>query len=245
LAVDRYRNGVQHPVRLLLSGDPHGDVGYLGHVCVEAVEQQANRIFLLGDVAWGWPDGIGDALKDGMEALVQTFGVPFWFLDGNHDNHALLPEDATEPVDLGDGITYVPRGVAFEADGTRFLVMGGAYSIDQQGRKRYVDYWPEEMPTASQWQRAIDSGRADVLLSHEAPGDHVLGGRHDADIARYPEAARMRANLLALIDVAQTPVAFHGHHHVRRTETIGGCTIHGLAANVTADLGSTFLYVTA
>jgi hypothetical protein len=61
------------------------------------------------------------------------------FVDGNHDNIALLRRsytgaDAAGFIRVRDRLSYAPRGLRWTWDGVRFAALGCAYSVDKAWR---------------------------------------------------------------------------------------------------------------
>lgn len=229
----------------LLVGDVHGDKDFLGSCFFVAEAKGANRILQLGDFGWAWPrmkltkKQWGERyepvpqyeLEKLAEKLVQRFGIPLYAIDGNHENHDELDHDADEFVPKGDGVFYVPRGLAWEWDDKRWLSMGGAYSIDLRNRTPGVSWWPEETPCWEQIDRANKRGKVDVVVSHDAPWGVDVPGEHAAGKVIHRPSRWTRKGLASILDACQPQFWFHGHHHVRYTADLGSCLVQGLASN--------------
>jgi hypothetical protein len=218
-------------MRLALCGDPHGDRGYIQKVFQFAAAQDCEKVIALGDLAWMWPTGrnprypkVDRTFRATVRDRIQNTGIPFVFLPGNHDNYDELPDDENaEPVELEPGITYLPRGCRWEWAGQRFAAIGGAYSIDKQGRleahaywNQPLTWWAQEIPAPFVYERVIAGGPLDVLLTHEAPGGYYEPlGHHRNDEHLYREAAFVRSQLRDVVAACRPKILVHGHHHVR------------------------------
>ena len=82
------------------------------------------------------------------------------FVDGNHENHALLD---TFPVEEWHGgkihrikpsVIHLMRGQVFEIDGKNIFTMGGASSTDKEYRKENVSWWERELPSPEEYEEA-------------------------------------------------------------------------------------------
>lgn len=224
---------------LAFIGDLHSDRMATTSVleCV-ARDPHLERIIQVGDLNY-FPGGDrGEAFLDAINETCADIDVTFEFIDGNHDNHEALAD--LERDDLGRGIVrdyvrYLPRGYRFVDGGLTFLAFGGAVSIDRWLLTPGHNWWPGEMPTYSEYARAIEAGPADVIIAHERPlaGPPRLQGN---DVPHIPSdvLADAHANARAMMDLARSVGAktyVHGHHHVRYSDTIDGLRLEGLGMN--------------
>ena len=102
------------------------------------------------------------------------------FLDGNHENFDML---AQYPVTQWRGgkvqrirrnVIHLMRRQVYNIGGQKLFTMGGGYSIDRFRRHEGSSWWPQEMPSAEEYQEArrnlVDAGmQVDYVLSHAAP----------------------------------------------------------------------------
>jgi predicted phosphodiesterase len=151
----------------------------------------------------------GAAYLDYLNFCLVAAGAWLIWVDGNHDNIKLL-EGLYAPGKpryqsggagmwkVRDRIIFVPRGTAWVWGETKFLGIGGAFSVDQdhtrakheKGLKRdkyrlqqgkpihfyegisnlWEEWWPEETISDDERDKARAIGSADVVISHDAPG---------------------------------------------------------------------------
>lgn len=112
----------------------------------------------------------------------------FAFLDGNHENHEMIWELPTETrwggtvhVDkrkYGE-IIYLKRGEIYTINNKKFLVVGGATSIDKHLRTEGKDWWATEELSQSDIDNTLDNldlhkRKVDYVLSHTCPESLVL-----------------------------------------------------------------------
>jgi hypothetical protein len=173
---------------ILLSGDFHanarGELSILTkeHLCSKYSAEQFNRInfhIILGDGGFRWP---GNEDVDAFN--LQSFAArPFPVLSviGNHEPMLgmTLPE-----ADIGIGetvylvykkplVAYLKRGRVYHIDGFKFLVLGGALSVDRAYRTPGKTWWQEEywsMQEKSALHELLDADyEFDYVLSHTGP----------------------------------------------------------------------------
>jgi len=104
------------------------------------------------------------------------------FVDGNHDDFEWLSKLPIEDKFNGkvgrasENIFHLRRGEVYNIGWSTFFVMGGAHSIDKQLRTFGIDWWPQEIPSYSEWNYAIDNLEkvnytVDNVLAHTMPSD--------------------------------------------------------------------------
>lgn len=171
-------------------------------------------------------------------------------------------EEATGPVEIRDHVLYLRRGLRWVWDDVRFLAIGGAYSIDKQWRveemnkrllnkaryyqdedsdlealkERFALWWPEEMITDTEVERAIEGGEVDVVFSHDAPAfidlNTYFAQRGEHFFKDEENTLRNRQQLTRVFDAVRPRFWYHGHYHIPYTERIDLCTFRGLSANI-------------
>jgi predicted phosphodiesterase len=256
--------------RILLCGDTHGNLGHCRTLLGEARRNNAEAIVILGD--WGYwehqPAGV--EFLDELDELAAHHGLLVYAIDGNHDKTQLLLDtyghqrDDEGFVIVRDRIRYAERGHRWTWAGTRFIALGGAYSVDKPkrlelerlrkrsiikanqyrraGRKHPADtsgtmWFPEEEMSDEDLARilAADSTPVDVLLCHDKPrGAHVDRNRKDLPEC-WANQDRIQLTALAL----RPSLIAHGHLHWRYTDHIRvdgdrWARVEGLAADPTA-----------
>jgi predicted phosphodiesterase len=216
-AVSRGRPGIDPvaaPARIAVAGDWHGSAAWARKACDHARDQGAEVLLHVGDFGYQFIPWFLDAV-DGAE-------LPVWFVDGNHDDHDWL---ARQPVDpdgrrqLSEYVWHLPRGFRWTWDGVQFLACGGAYSVDRGWRVLGSSWWAGETISDDDVARCVAGGRADVLLSHDAPSGFVIPTIDDRGTpAPFPpfalaESGRHRQQLRRVVDAVRPSVVLHGHYH--------------------------------
>lgn len=163
------------------------------------------------------------------------------FVDGNHENHDVLHDMASEKRFDGQvhaipgypHVIHLMRGCVFDlplsaSETVSALVMGGARSTDRMGRTEGVDWWAREMPTEEEYDRCDASLEArgwkvDYVITHELPADlriRALGWQSYAELA---SSADPLSNYLQWVydslDKNVLRCWYAGHYHV--DETVG------------------------
>lgn len=214
-------------MKILLVGDTHGNPAGIIYAFSAATFLDCDRIVQLGDFGyWEHKQGGGEFL-DLVSELAQTHDVPFYWIDGNHENHTKLRKEyASENTfwTIRNGLFYIPRGTRFTWGGTRFMGFGGAYSIDRGWRKIGESWWWEEEITDEEVEAAIaDPEPIDVLLSHDVPSGvdmRLMMARRGFDYKNIPASEKGRMQLRKVVNAVRPSHVFHGHYHVNYRQEV-------------------------
>ena len=249
--------------KILLAGDFHGNANHAERVFWRARAEGAEAVVQLGDYGFGWETrqykGTGGVVECAftrtMEKFVARTDIPFYWIDGNHENFDLLestlgglyPEDDGTYM-LRPGVFYIPRGTMLNWSGVRILCCGGAVSVDRRHRTPYVSWWPQEAITDENVERCALQGEADILLTHDFPWECNIVDRHLAPY--WGEEANTNSSLdrmrvSTILNECRAYAVFHGHLHIPYYEEIrypnGSAVVKGLDCDATPLDGSTHL----
>jgi predicted phosphodiesterase len=143
----------------------------------QKVLTKEDYIIICGDFGGVWSGG-----KDDQYWLnwLDTRNFTTLFVDGNHENFALLNEYPVETFcggkvhKLMPSVLHLMRGEIYEIDGKKFFAMGGAASHDMHLRTEFKNWWREEMPSEEEYDNAINNlayhnGNIDYVISHCCP----------------------------------------------------------------------------
>jgi hypothetical protein len=146
----------------------------------EEVFREIRYHIILGDGGFLWPGNErGDAYN--YKTLAKR-PFPVLCVIGNHE--PVLGRRDLEEADIGIGekvilvnrepfVAYLKRGAFYDIEGSRFLVLGGALSIDKAYRKPNKSWWEDEYwrpeEEAALWELLAGSPEADYVLSHTGP----------------------------------------------------------------------------
>lgn len=210
-------------MKLLILGDTHGCWADLNIVIARALRKHPDitGFIQVGDWGYAFPgtkpfEFMDIYMEDELLALARS--IPFYWLDGNHENFDVLEKDqgAWQP-----GIKYMPRGSTLDFDGTAAMFFGGAASHDRAYRIEGLSWWPQEFITYKQTMDALEhKGQIDVLFSHEHPASFPYSDKRYGpdDIFGIAE----KNALEAIREKFKPKWSFFGHHHAfSRGETNG------------------------
>jgi len=237
--------------RVLIAGDTHGNLDWIGTLCKLAVRHGCEGIIQLGDFGL-WPNM--RVLRSENRAVINhgwltavaerctTHGVWMRVIDGNHDAHPLardaFPVDDAGIRSLRDGVLdWADRGAVWTWCGVRFGALGGGVSIDRQSRVEGRSWWPTEVITGEQIDALEDRAGAqglDILLTHDSP---VLPGslRPLSDPVMAADCARSIRCVIDAVARTRPTVVLHGHYHVGHRAVLdfahGSVRVDGFASD--------------
>ncbi len=225
--------------RVALIGDTHGDADWTVPVIHSLGQSGVDCAVQLGDFGW-WPE-LRQSFVQKVGRAAAAHGMVFAFIDGNHEHHENLrkvvnkadPEAlvSASPVLMPEGVWYLPRGCSWEWSGVKFRAVGGAFTVDRQGRVFGKSIFHCEAPSAAEIEKAAAAGPADVLLCHDYPefGHHVPSEYGGAVPLLDQHASRkVREQLAWLCSKIEPSLVVHGHWHHRYSLAKRGVRVEGL-----------------
>ena len=208
--------------RIFITGDKHGTFTPLFGLAEKNELLESDILIIAGDAGYVWKDDY----KYTVESLEQVFPGTVAFIDGNHENHAVL--NRTE-ISLWNGgrvhrirpnVLHLMRGQDFAIDGTSIFTMGGGYSIDAAMRIPGRSWWPEEMPSddeyAEAWTNlAAHGNKVDVIVSHAAPEETMQMFVQTGEIShRFLQEGRLNVFLENVRQTVEHRHYYFGHMHL-------------------------------
>ncbi len=207
--------------RIFITGDTHGDID-IGKVSVRRWPLQKeltkeDYLIILGDAGLVWYNSPKDNY---IQKWWQDKPFTTLFVDGNHENHEAL---AAYPVEvwkggkihrIRDSVFHLMRGQVFTIEGLKFFTMGGADSVDKAFRHPFVSWWPQELPSVSEYDEALAN-----LAAAGMQVDYVL--THDCGAHLYPKLCSGKGvhaingffDRLEYEEKLQFRHWYFGHHH--------------------------------
>ncbi len=221
---------------MILTGDLHANLmGELDFVRPGALARALGKsvlreryLIILGDGGFLWD---GDLIAAHNGPLLQEFDAMPWttlVIPGNHENFpAIYRNDNLVTFEgqpfyrLSQKVLYFKRFGAYELEGRRLLILGGARSIDKDARIAGKTWFSEEVLSAEERREIMERlpGHYDAVLAHTAP-ESVVGQM----FAKFPdfkplggingiEHDRNAVFFDALLPRLKVPYWFFGHFH--------------------------------
>ena len=225
------------PEVIALAGDWHSDTLWAVNAVEVAHEVGAELVISVGDFGY-WPQfSHGVHFLDTLTQKLAAYNMTLWFVDGNHEDHAALrelPVDADGLRTITSYIKHIPRGFRWTWDGTTWMGLGGAVSVDRDWREAGVDWFPLEVITEQDATYAVREGNVDVMVTHEATMGvpFLLSGPSSWPADALVDANRVRQRLTEVVETVNPNYLFHGHHHCAYSGDNGhGTMVRGLHCN--------------
>lgn len=213
-------------MRIWVTGDTHGNFSNLIAFIQHWELGPDDLVIILGDAGFNY---FGDELGDKKrKKLVNRYNVKILCIHGNHEERPWNVEGYKE-VDWMGGRVFVQQafpnilfardGSVFEFGDTKWLVAGGAYSVDKYWRLITGNHWfPEEQPS-DEIKEDVESmlirhnNEMDYILSHTAPLKYepvevFLAGIDQSEVDKSTE--RWLDGIESTIDYKHW---FCGHYH--------------------------------
>jgi len=166
---------------IYLTGDTHAnlDIGKLNTKNFPQQKDLTKNDFLIicGDFGLVWD---GSAREIYWQDWLSSRNYTTLFVDGNHENFDILrrmplsEKFGGQVREIASDIYHLERGQVLTIDGKKIFVMGGARSVDKDGRIEHLSWWKEEMPAIWEMDRALSALEAvnwevDYVVTHCAP----------------------------------------------------------------------------
>lgn len=161
------------------SGDIHGYPWDVKKFCKKHQLTQKDIIVLLGDVGANY---YGDHRDDTMKEALAKLPPKILCIHGNHEMRPWhvagyrLTDWNGGKVWLQDrypNLLFAKDGEIFTLDGKKYIVIGGAYSVDKLYRlARGYGWWEDEQPSEeikAYVEKQLSKNDIDVILSHTCP----------------------------------------------------------------------------
>lgn len=237
---------------VILLGDIHGDM----RAVMRKVRQMDLRdvvIVQAGDFGFSIDaDGLQSEKKyrKTLELYNKSFelrGITFYAIRGNHDDPSYFDGRFTM-----SNLVLLPDYSVLELNGQRWLLVGGAVSIDRLPRQLEIAkgggaWWFSGEGFALDKEKIAAAGKVDVVVTHTAPDGacgYELVGRNDmlqtfikdgdhtllADIARE-QAAMQKMWQLLRFQGSELRNWYHGHFHKAVGNTFQGTRFRCLAVD--------------
>lgn len=166
---------------IYITGDTHGDFRRVTALCHTVNSTLDDILIILGDAGINYYEDYRDAQR---KQMLVSLPITLFCIHGNHEARpeytglyqtkrwrggTVFLEDAYP------NILFAKDGEVFDFDGTKAIVIGGAYSVDKFYRlERGWNWWNNEQPSAEAKQTVEASlaglgNTVDVILSHTCP----------------------------------------------------------------------------
>lgn len=171
--------------KIYITGDRHGNFSDIGEFCVKTKTKKDDIMIVLGDAGINY---YGNKKDIKLKESLSNLPITLFCIHGNHENRPNNIDSYEEKNFLGGtayiepnypNIIFAKDGEAYDINGYKCLVIGGAYSVDKEYRLlRGYSWWEDEQPTPSiknAVETKIEALRhtVDVVLTHTCPSKYI------------------------------------------------------------------------
>lgn len=204
--------------KIAFVGDTHANGRRLDAIIGAVAALEIDTIVQVGDFGF-WPrQKDGERFLDQVSETATYEGVQIHWVDGNHEDHEMLPHGTEVPWKVRDNLIWHPRGTTSELGGKRFLWLGGAVSVDKYVRTPGYDWFFNEIPNRDEWGRAHAAGKVDIMVTHDGPAGSTYRGMPEDWIPKdLLNASRyFRDGLEWVRQEVKPSLCVHGHWHQQK-----------------------------
>lgn len=225
-------------IRIGLVGDLHGNTKEATDILNKMGDRKISHVFVVGDFGLWTHFADGHEFLDDLNSVAAANNLSVYAVGGNHENWdhwewfcANMPTSKGMAL-VRRRVLLIPKVHNFTLSGRKFVVAGGAVSIDAEYRRARergdVDdwsgrrtkgtgartlWWDNEQLTDDDVRKLNHHSYAnsDVLLTHDCSNYTHFQGRLKPD----PESERHRRRIDNVISATKPKVHFHGHMHTK------------------------------
>lgn len=206
---------------IYITGDTHSDYD-IHKLTTDAFPEQKeltrdDYVIVAGDMGVCWD---GYRQDHYIQSWYENKPWTTLFVDGNHENHAILDSLPVEEWNGGKihrispNIIHLMRGQVYTIDGVRIFTMGGAQSTDKEYRKEDVSWWVREMPSDEEYDEAISNlsrhnNEVDIIVTH-CCSDHA---KARVDMKYMFNTDRLTSWFDYIEDIVTYKTWYFGHYH--------------------------------
>lgn len=231
------------PTAFYITGDKHRNFKAVKRFCRDMNTRRKDVLIILGDAGFNYYE---DARDDSLKKEVSQLEIILFCLHGNKENR---PENiGTYGIRsfCGGKVYYEPKypniffaidGEIYNFEGKRYLVVGGAHSVDKMRcLEENRPFWEDEMPnemTKAKVEATLEreSNRIYGMMTHTCPIDYLptemfVSTRQNAALKKNPRKKKSKKLFKPDIDRSTEEwlgtiernlvynVWFCGHYHV-------------------------------
>lgn len=171
---------------IYITGDTHGKFKRIQEFCELKNTTTRDTLIILGDVGINYYGPTKGDIK--LKRKLRSLPITIFALKGNHDNYAgNIDTYQTKIFANGEvliepeypNLVFAKDGEVYHIDNLKYLVIGGAYSVDKfyrltTGKHWFADEQPDEQVKLKvEEQLRLHNHRFDIVLTHTCPYSYI------------------------------------------------------------------------
>ena len=229
--------------KFFITGDKHRRFDTVKEFCRVMHTKRKDVLIILGDTGFNY---YGDKRDDALKQEISQLDITLFCVHGNKENRPQNVGTYGLRSFCGGKVYYEPKypniffaidGEIYVFEGKKYMVVGGAHSVDKMRCLEYgLPFWEDEMPNDTVKKKVEDNllregNRIYGMLTHTCPIDYLptemfLSTRQNAAIRRKPRKANRKKLFKPDIDRSteiwlgtlekqiRYEIWFCGHYHI-------------------------------
>ena len=193
------------PAKYYITGDKHRDFRGVKKFCRKMNTSKNDVLIILGDTGLNYYQ---DRRDDKLKKKVSTFNITLFCIHGNKENRPQNIGTYGIRNFCGGKVYYEPKypniyfamdGEVYIFEGKKYLVVGGAHSVDKMRcLEENKPFWEDEMPDDNVKAKVEEKlkfvkNKIHGLMTHTCPIDYLptemfISTRQNASIKQKPKA---------------------------------------------------------
>ncbi len=169
------------PRKFYITGDKHRNFKKVKEFCRDMNTRKKDVLIILGDAGFNY---YGDERDDQLKKEISSLNITLFCIHGNKENRPQNIETYGIKSFCGGKVYYEPKyprilfakdGEIYQFEGKKYLVAGGAHSVDKQRcLEEDMPFWEDEMPseeTKAAVEEALEENDFALfgMLTHTCP----------------------------------------------------------------------------
>ncbi len=197
------------PTKYFITGDKHRNFNYVKNFCRDMNTRRKDVLIILGDTGFNYFE---DARDDKLKQEMSELNITLFCLHGNKENRPQNIGTYGVRNFCGGKVYYEPKypniyfaidGEIYTFEGKKYMVVGGAHSVDKQrcleeGEPLWEDEMPDDVIKAKVENKlALENNKIYGMMTHTCPIDYLptemfMSTRQNAVIKRKPRKAKSK-----------------------------------------------------
>ncbi len=213
------------PMKFYITGDKHRNLSCIKTFCRNMKTRRRDVIIILGDAGFNYYNDVRD---NKLKKNISRLNITLFCLHGNKENRPQNVGTYGIRNFCGGKVYYEPQfpniyfaidGEIYTFEGNKYMVVGGAHSIDKQYcLKEGKPFWDDEMPdelTKNKVETALNGENSQIygMMTHTCPIDYLpvemfMSTRQKTKAKRKPKKSKEDGLIL---DIDRSTEEWLGH----------------------------------